>query len=40
MGGYLMNTTFQEQQQENNALSTFDNMIAAYIIIGKEFENE
>ena len=35
-----MNTTFQEKQQENNALSAFDNMIAAYILIGKVPENE
>jgi hypothetical protein len=35
-----MNTTFQEKQQENNALSAFDNMIAAYIISGKVVKDE
>jgi len=35
-----MNTTFQEKQQENNALGAIDNMTAAYIFTGKVPKNE
>jgi hypothetical protein len=35
-----MNTTFQEKQQENNALGAYDNMLAAYIISGKVYKSD